>query len=195
VHPVLQRLEQFGLYCKAEKCQFGVSEVGFLGFVITPEGVVMESDQISTIENWPTLMSIRDVQVLLGFTNFYRWFIRKYPKVTLPVKELLMKTDIAGKSPKGRPPRQKSENCGIVKWEWTGQAVLVLQKLKRTFTETPIHQDFDSAKPIILQMDASGLAIAGCLNQNDVFGVLRPVNFYSRMCSPAEQNYNTYDWE
>jgi hypothetical protein len=51
MHPVLQRLEQFGLYCKAEKCQFGVSEVGFLGFVMTPERVGMESDQISTIEN------------------------------------------------------------------------------------------------------------------------------------------------
>ena len=50
---VLQRLKEFGLYCKAEKCQFGVSEVGFLGFVITPDGVGMESDRISTIEDWP----------------------------------------------------------------------------------------------------------------------------------------------
>ena len=31
--------------------------------------------------------------------------------------------------------------------------------------------------------------------QYDVFGVLRPVNFYSRKCSPAEQNYDTYDRE
>jgi hypothetical protein len=34
VRKVLQRLQEFGLYCKAEKCQFGVREVGFLGFVI-----------------------------------------------------------------------------------------------------------------------------------------------------------------
>jgi hypothetical protein len=67
---VLQRLKEFGLYCKAEKCQFGVSEVGFLGFIITPDGVGMESDRISTIEDWPTPKSVRDVQVLLGFTNF-----------------------------------------------------------------------------------------------------------------------------
>jgi len=68
---VLQRLNVFGLYCKAEKCQFEVSEVAFLGFVITPDGVGMESDRISTIEDLPTPKSIRDVQVLLGFTNFY----------------------------------------------------------------------------------------------------------------------------
>jgi hypothetical protein len=70
---------------------------------------------------------------------------------------------------------------------------LAFRKLKRTFTEAPILQHFDPAKPIILQMDASGFAIADILNQYDVFGVLRPVNFYSRKCSPAEQNYDTYD--
>jgi len=51
VRQVLQRLKEFGLYWIAEKCQSGVSEVTFLGFVITPEGVGMESDRISTIED------------------------------------------------------------------------------------------------------------------------------------------------
>jgi hypothetical protein len=54
VRQVLQRLKEFGLNCKAEKCQFGVSRVGFLRFVITPNGVGMESDRISTIDDWPT---------------------------------------------------------------------------------------------------------------------------------------------
>jgi len=192
---VLQRLKEFGLYCKAEKCQFGVPEVGFLGFVITPDGVGMESDRISTIEDWPTPKSIRDVQVLLGFTNFYRRLIRKYAKVTLPLTELLQKADKAGEPPEGRPRRQKSENRGEVKWEWTRQAELAFRKLKRTFTEAPILQHFDPAKPIILQTDASGFAIAGILNLYDGFGVLWPVNFFSRKCSSAKQNYDTYDRE
>jgi hypothetical protein len=77
VRQVLQRLEEFGLYCKAEKCQFGVSDVAFPAFVITPDGVSMESDWISTIEDWPTPKSVRDVQVLLAFMNLYRRFIGK----------------------------------------------------------------------------------------------------------------------
>jgi len=64
-----------------------------------------------------------------------------------------------------------------------------------TFTEAPILQRFDLAKRISLQTDASGFAIAGILNQYDVVWVLRPVNFYSRKCSPAEHNYDTYDWD
>jgi hypothetical protein len=51
-------------------------------------------------------------------------------------------------------------------------------------------------KPITLQTDASGFAIAGILNQFDGFGVLRPTSFYSRKCTPAEQTYDdTYDRE
>jgi hypothetical protein len=46
---VLQRPKGLSLYCNAEKCQLAVSEVGFLGCIITPELVGMESDQISTI--------------------------------------------------------------------------------------------------------------------------------------------------
>jgi hypothetical protein len=56
-------------------------------------------------------------------------------------------------------------------------------------------QHFDAEKPITLQTDASGFAIAGILNQFDGFGVLRPTLFYSRKCSPAKQNYDTYDRE
>jgi hypothetical protein len=55
----------------------------------------------------------------------------------------------------------------------------------RAFTEAPILQHFDAEKPITLQTDASGFAIAGILNQFDGFGVLRPTSFYLWKCSPA----------
>jgi len=186
VRQELQRLKEFCLYCKAEKCQFGVLEVGFLVFVITPHGVGKESDRISSIEDWPTPKSVRDIQVLLGFTNFYRRFIRKYAKVTFPLTELLKKPETSPRGKRGTHP---------AKWECTRQAEVVFWKLKRPFTEAPILQHFDPAKQIILQTDASGFAIAGILTRYDVFGVLRPVNFNSRKWSSAEQNYDTYDRE
>jgi hypothetical protein len=69
VRQVLQRLREVGLDCKAKKCEFGDSEVGFRECVITPDGVGIESDWISTIEDSGTPKSVRDIQVLLGFTN------------------------------------------------------------------------------------------------------------------------------
>jgi len=35
----------------------------------------------------------------------------------------------------------------------------------------------------------------GFSNKFDGLGILRPVHFYSRECSAAEQNYGRYDWE
>jgi len=172
---VLERLRQFGLDCKAEKCQFEASKIGFLRFIFSSAGVGMESDRISTIEDWPTPESIRDVQVFLGFTNFYRQFIRKYAKETTPISDLL--------------------KISPGKWAWTRAADLAFRKLNKAFTKAPIDQHFDPARPIILQTDASSFAIAGILNQYDGFGILRPVNIYLQKYSPAKQNYNTYDWE
>jgi len=63
-------LSPFSLNCNADRCQFGVSKDVFLGFVFTPDGIGMESVRISTIKDCLTLKSIRDVQVLHGFTNF-----------------------------------------------------------------------------------------------------------------------------
>jgi hypothetical protein len=158
---VLERLREFGLYCKAEKCQFGVSEVGLLEFVINSEGVGMESDRISTIEDWPTPKSVRDIQVLLGFVNFYRRFIRKYAKITLPITELLryMETARAPRASEGplRPARIR---------KWTREAELAFVKLKKAFTEAPIFLYFDPAKPIILQIDASGFVIVEPMKQS-----------------------------
>jgi hypothetical protein len=37
VTKVLERLREYGLNCKAEKCEFNVKKVGFLGFVISPD--------------------------------------------------------------------------------------------------------------------------------------------------------------
>jgi hypothetical protein len=106
--------------------------------------------------------------------------------VTLPLTQLLKKRETSPRGKKGTHP---------AKWEWTRQAEVVFLKLKMTFTKAPILQHFDTAKPIIVQMDVSGFAIAHILNEFDGFGVLRPVNFYSRRCSSAEQKYDTDDQE
>jgi len=121
VWKVLECLRGFGLYAKAEQCHFGVIEVGFVWFVISPDTIGIELDSISMPEDWPTPECVWDVQVLLGFTHFYRWFIRKYAKVTTLISNLLKKIGTS------RTPKQ-------LKWEWTWDAELAFRKLKRAFT-------------------------------------------------------------
>ena len=61
VKAVLQKFKELGLYCKGSKCEFSVSCVNFLGFIVSESGVEMEMDKIQSIEEWPTPESIREV--------------------------------------------------------------------------------------------------------------------------------------
>ena len=71
VQAILKHLQEYGLYVKLEKCKFHTWCVGFVGYVVTPNGVSMEEDHVSIIHNWPEPQTHREVQVFLGFANFY----------------------------------------------------------------------------------------------------------------------------
>jgi hypothetical protein len=72
---VLGRLLEHDLYVKAEKCLFFQQSVSFLGYRISTSGVEMESDRISSVCNWPTPTTVKEVQQFLRFANYYRRFI------------------------------------------------------------------------------------------------------------------------
>ena len=67
---VLQCLQQAGLKLNPKKCEFNKPEVEFLGYVIGIERIKIDSEKIKVIQQWPTLMSVKEVQAFLGFANF-----------------------------------------------------------------------------------------------------------------------------
>jgi len=52
LHKVFQRLRENKLYAKLEKCEFGVTEVDFLGHKITQEGLMMDDHKVKAILDW-----------------------------------------------------------------------------------------------------------------------------------------------
>ena len=88
---VLQALQGAGLRVKSEKSLFHFKEVHFLGFIVIPEGLQMNSEKIQSVIKWPVLKNIKEVQFFLEFMNFYRKFIEKYSKIASPLTELIRK--------------------------------------------------------------------------------------------------------
>ncbi|KAH9244971.1 hypothetical protein BASA81_017577 [Batrachochytrium salamandrivorans] len=94
VQNVLRVLQDNGLYCKAEKCHFYKSEIKYLGYIISADGLRMDPSKISAVQSWPTPKKVRDLQVLLGFTNFYRALIHDYSSMTANLtKPFILETD------------------------------------------------------------------------------------------------------
>src|SRR5947209_3404145 len=89
VAEVLERLRKHELYVKLSKCKFSTDTVEFLGFVIGSNGVAMKSSHMKTILKWPVPCTYREIQVFLGFKNFYRRFITNYSKIATPLTALL----------------------------------------------------------------------------------------------------------
>jgi hypothetical protein len=136
-----------------------VSEVAFIGFVISPHGIALESERISLIENWPIPESVQDLQLLVGLTKIYLWFVRKHATVRLLITDLLNNAEFFKISKQ-------------VKWKSTRDVELTLLKLTRTFTDVPILKHFQPAKPLVLQIDSRGFAIAGIVSKYEGFGIL-----------------------
>jgi len=171
---VLTRLRSARLFAKPEKCQFHVSEIEFLGYVISPSGISMDPSKVSAITSWPPPKSVHDIQVFIGFANFYRRFISNYSGITSPITYLLKKN---------------------VDFIWSNDAQHAFEYLKRKFTTAPILRHFDPSRPSIIETDASDFAIACIISQKDDSNILHPIAFYSRKLTPAEVNYEIYDKE
>lgn len=54
------------------KCEFHQTKIDFLGYILTPDGLLMDPDKIRTITDWPEPWKVKEIQSFLGFTNFYR---------------------------------------------------------------------------------------------------------------------------
>jgi hypothetical protein len=173
VTEVLRRLTTNSLYAKLEKCIFHVHSVDFLGYIVSDEGLSMDPKRVESIANWKAPSSVKEVQIFLGFANFYRSFIEGYSRVCLPITNLLKKDQV---------------------FSWTKDCQNSFDLLKKNFSSAPLLVHADSSLPFLLETDASDFAISGILSQEHE-GSLRPVAFYSRKMSPPEMNYEIHDKE
>ena len=173
VKKVLQKLLEAELYANLEKCEFDVSQVQYVGFTLSKEGITMDPGKVNSILSWPVPTKLSEVQSFLGFANFYRRFINGYSTVVKPLTRLTAKN---------------------VPFHWDANCQNAFDSLKQSFTNAPILRHFDPTLPIIVETDASGYALAGILSQKFPNGV-HPIAYHSRSLTPAEYNYDTHDRE
>ncbi|KAI4890648.1 hypothetical protein NFI96_026380, partial [Prochilodus magdalenae] len=75
---VFLRLEKAGLTLKPGKCQFCWNELKFLGYKVSPDGILLDSDKIDAVLKFPVPTDVKQVRQFLGLTSYYRRFIHNY---------------------------------------------------------------------------------------------------------------------
>ena len=193
VQNVLERLQNHQLYAKLSKCSFHQDKVDFLGYTISKNGIEMDPSRTETVRDWPIPTTVHEIRVFLGFTGYYRQFVKGYSRIALPLIKWTHKQP--GQALAGRKLRQE-ESMTV---QLDEKAIQSFQQLKESFLRAPILAHFDPKRPTKVETDASSYAISGIISQlmpnHDNKLQWRPIAFYSRKMTPAERNYDIHDQE
>ncbi|GAX77913.1 hypothetical protein CEUSTIGMA_g5355.t1 [Chlamydomonas eustigma] len=73
---VLEAFDRCNLKVKLPKCSFATTSTRFLGYLVTSQGLAADPKKTAAVADWPLPSDITSVRSFLGFTGFYRRFIR-----------------------------------------------------------------------------------------------------------------------
>ncbi|KAK1681467.1 hypothetical protein QYE76_042315 [Lolium multiflorum] len=169
VREVLCILRHEKLFANLPKCHFAQNKLVFLGFVVSANGIEVDSSKVEAIHNWPTPTNVGQVRSFHGLAGFYRRFVKDFSTIACPLNELTKKN---------------------VPFVWGKAQQKAFDELKKRLTEAPLLALPDFAKTFEIECDASGLGIGGVLMQNG-----KPVAYYSEKLDGARLNYPIYDKE
>ncbi|KAI7948528.1 hypothetical protein MJO29_010193 [Puccinia striiformis f. sp. tritici] len=165
---ILTKLREYSLKASLKKCQFFQTQVQFLGFIISSQGLRMDPLKLDTILKWPVPETLKGLRRFLGFCNFYRRFIPRFSAITSELTQLTKELSFHPNSMEQDGPKK------------------AFQRLLAAFTSAPLLSHFSFTADRVVHVDSSGFAIAGVLSQPDDTGRLRPT------LSPKQARWAAY---
>jgi hypothetical protein len=79
------------LFGNMDKCTFCTQRVSFLGYVVTPQVIEVDSSKVEAIQSWPTPTTVTQIQSFLGIAGFYRRFVHDFSSIAAPLHKLTKK--------------------------------------------------------------------------------------------------------
>jgi RNase H-like domain found in reverse transcriptase len=180
IRQILAKLMKHNLFLKPEKCSFEQPSIEFLGVRITQGEVHMDDTKVDKVHNWRTPTNVTEVCKFLGFTGYYRYFIRDYSKIARPLLQLTHLT---------------------TPWSWQQEEQAAFETLRKAMMDKPVLRQLDFTKPFFLLTDALAYGVGailsqegGITNQNITQNPkLHPVAYYSATFRETECNYNIHE--
>ena len=159
----LDRCQENNLTLNRSKCEFGLSELNYVGHVLTSEGVRADPEKVSSVQKMPAPKSKEDVKTFLGTVTYLSKFIPNLSQESAPLRKLLNK-----------------DACFV----WERPQKESFEKIKDLIVQHTTLSYFDVNKPSVISVDASSYGIGAVLMQED-----NPIAYASKSLSRAQQAY------
>jgi transposase InsO family protein len=144
IREIFACLRKAGLKLKASKCTMFDKEITFLGRRIKDGNITPDPKRIEAVREWTEPRHVEDLRHYLGFTNYYREFLKGYAEIVEPMAKLLRK----------RAP-----------WDWCEEQSESFDTIKEMIMREPTLRMPVKDGKYVLDTDAGNVAIAGILHQ------------------------------
>ena len=142
IKTVFRRLQEMGLKING-KGEFFRQEIAFLGKVLNKDGIRPLKKHIDALESFPKPKTIKHVQQFLGLVSWMHNFIHNFAVKIEPLCQVIRKRE----------------------FEWTMEADIAFEKLKKEITDKTFLYHLDFEAPIYLASDICQDSYAGVLYQ------------------------------
>jgi Reverse transcriptase (RNA-dependent DNA polymerase)/RNase H-like domain found in reverse transcriptase/Integrase zinc binding domain/Integrase core domain len=177
---VFARLQKHNLKINLKKCFFGSTNVAYLGFRLTPEGILPGSDKLKAVGQTPPPANVKEVRQFLGLCNFFRTHVKNFALVSSPLTVLTRK-DSPWK--KGPLPPESFKAYRELQSILCSEPVVAYPRNDRTYALITDASGGDDKKP-------GGLG--AILTQVDKNGTFYVISYASRKLAKHEQNYTAF---
>ena len=79
------------MYAKFSKYEFWLTEMRFLGHVVSASGVSVDPEKVEAVMSWERLKSVFEIRSFLGLAGYYRRFIEDFSRLATPMTRLTRK--------------------------------------------------------------------------------------------------------
>ena len=178
---LFNRLRNTNLKVNLKKCEFGADNVSYLGYRLTPEGILPGADKLKSVRDAPVPTTVHQVRQFMGLCNFFRSHIKNFAMIGAPLHRLTSKET---KWKNGEPlPKECME---------------AFQTLKQALCSEPIVDYPRKDRPYSLIVDActgndknmGGMGAILC--QTDKKGNERVIAYASKQLAKHEKNYTPF---
>lgn len=152
-------------FLKLSKCMFAQKQVEYQGHLVSQKGVEPVPAKVEAIHKWKIPRSTRALRGFLGFSGFYRRFIKGYASIVAPLTRLLVKDQ----------------------FYWLLEAHQAFDNLKSAICQAPILGLLDFSLPFVVEIDALGVGMEAVLSQQNHL-----IAFFSKPFYPKLLHSSTY---
>lgn len=173
---VMKILVDHNFQVNTEKVEKNVSEIEFVGFKLSKDGVKLTEDRVKAILSMNAPDNMKILKSFLGKVNFLNSFLPRLSDVAAPLWKIA-----------------RSEN-----FEWNDEQQISFEKVKELIASSEGRSHFETGLPTYLITDASPDAISAVLIQIDNKSEkrkVRVIEYASKLLTKTQKNYPHFQKE